>query len=370
MTVALLVLALLAAEPQGPHFEPAILPAVDYNSDYGVGLGAIGQLDWVDPARSVYVYELQAQVFFTTGGQQDHYISIDVPSVLGSPYWIQAQVSFDRSRYAPWYGAGNHPAIDPSAPAHYYQYDRMAPNGRVQVRRRMNSWLQILAQYQFTWDRITQYPGSLLEAQLPTGSAGGRYGELFLGLIVDTRDNVKNPTEGVFAELALRGAHPILGSEYATSGLYAAVSIFHHPWERVVFAGRLAFEQAWGDIPFDHLQDIGVSDPQEGLGGENTVRGLLQSEFVGETKLLVNLEARVHLVEFAILGQEFKLGVLGFLDSGRVWSKDVPDPRGLNIHAGAGGGLRLIWGKFATIRADCGASASGVRFYVDLNQVF
>jgi outer membrane protein assembly factor BamA len=382
MTAVLLALALAAgAEPQEPKdetvpvasalgFEWGLLPAIDYSSDFGLGLGAIGTLSRTDPARALYVYQLQAQIYANTGGQQYHYLSVDIPAILDSPYRLVAQVAYDLSRFSPWYGIGNHAPPDPSEPDRYYQFDRLAPTGRLQVRRQLNTWLHVFLQYHFTWTRIGLYPGSLAQTELPPGSSGGRYAEASAGLLADTRDNEISPTHGELVELALRGAHPILGSRYATAGAYAGVSVFRQPWERLVLAGRLAFDQMWGDVPFDQLQDIGVAFPQQGLGGATTVRGLLQSEYVGDTKLLLNLEARLHLVGFSILGQQFKLGVLAFLDSGRVWARGYPDPPGLHIRAGTGGGIRLTWGRFLVIRFDTGVSQGQVRFYADVNQIF
>ena len=356
--------------PAVPHFEWGLLPAIDYSSDFGLGLGAVGALYRADPARTLYVYTVQAQVYANTGGQQYHYLSIDVPAILDSPYRILALVAYDRSRFAPWYGIGNHGPPDSSEPNIYYQVDRLAPTVRLQGRRSLNGWLQVFAQYRFTWARIDTYPGSLLQQESPSGIRGGRYADLLLGLLADTRDNEISPTRGEFAELALRGAHPALGSQYATAGVYAGVSVFRQPWERLVLAGRLAFDQLWGDVPFDHLEDIGASHLQAGLGGGTTIRGLLQSEYVGTTKALLNLEARVHLVAFSLLGQNFKLALLGFFDSGRVWSRGTADPPGPNIRYGAGGGLRLTWGSFFVVRADCGAAPGLVRFYVDVGHIF
>jgi hypothetical protein len=62
--------------------------------------------------------------------------------------------------------------------------------------------------------------------------------------------------------------------------------------------------------------------------------------------------------------------VLGFLDSGRVWARGFPDPPGPNIRWGAGGGLRIGWGKFFVIRIDAGASPGELRFYADVGHIF
>lgn len=91
-------------------------------------------------------------------------------------------------------------------------------------------------------------------------------------------------------------------------------------------AVRLGLGQAWGDFPAWHAP---------ALGGRTSLRGFEFMRYAGETAAFGGAELRVPLTEIALLFRGH-LGVLGLVDTGRVWVGGA-SPGGW--HTGGGGGL-------------------------------
>lgn len=110
-------------------------------------------------------------------------------------------------------------------------------------------------------------------------------------------------------------------------------------------AVRLGLGQAWGDFPAWHAP---------ALGGRSSLRGFEFMRYAGETAAFGGAELRVPLTEIALLFRGH-LGVLGLVDTGRVWVGGA-SPGGW--HIGGGGGLwfeglgRAISVYFATGERD------------------
>jgi len=133
--------------------------------------------------------------------------------------------------------------------------------------------------------------------------------------------------EGAFGNIDLlgRGYLPVRG--------YARLAV------------RLGLGQAWGDFPAWHAP---------ALGGRSSLRGFEFMRYAGETAAFGGAELRVPLTEVALLFRGH-LGVLGLVDTGRVWVGGA-SPGGW--HTGGGGGLwfeglgRAISVYFATGERD------------------
>src|SRR5690606_15467646 len=87
-----------------------------------------------------------------------------------------------------------------------------------------------------------------------------------------------------------------------------------------------------GDFPFFAARTI---------GGEENVRGLVRQRYSGRTALYQNVEARLALFEAFASFIPATVGVLGFVDNGRVWADGAAEDDGLfeGWHQGYGGGL-------------------------------
>ncbi len=122
---ALLVLALprvTVAEPDDPpepldpsRLEFAVLPALNYDSDLGLGVGAAVVLAQFDPQYAPYRWRLEAVLLtrlqLVEGALEapfhDHYVALDVPQLAGGVLRLNLLASFQRITTAGWYGLGS-----------------------------------------------------------------------------------------------------------------------------------------------------------------------------------------------------------------------------------------------------------------------
>lgn len=342
----------------------------DYSTDFGLGLGVNATVERFDAGRAPWQAALTAQVYASTGGQQVHYLALDVPQAFGGAWRLGAVAGYRRDQAAPWYGAGNDARIDPSKPAGYYRWDEEAPYARVSARRALFASLSAFAQYRLSYNGVRAAPGSLLAAEAPTGLGGGRFAEGAVGLVWDSRDFEPSPTTGLLVEASARTAQRWLGAESSFTGLFASATGYARPLERVVVAARVAFDRELGDVPFNHLRDLGAYFALSGLGGGSTIRGLVPNELVGHQKLLANLEARVRLLTLRWDGHEVSGGLAAFVDTGRVWDGADASAPWTGLRAGYGGGVRAWCGRYFVWRGDVGFAEGRARVYFEVGQMF
>jgi hypothetical protein len=367
------VLAADAADTANYSF--AAVPLVSYSSDLGLGVGlrAFVQRRLSDDASPPMA--LEAQGFAMTGGTQLHFLHLDLPGLIDAKTRLDVLAGYSRSTAAPYYGIGNHAPPPSSTPTSFYSYTESAPLIRLRLRRHLWGPLSLLLGYRLVLDSVEVAPDTLLAAQAPLGTAGDRFSEIAVGLAFDTRDEELSPTNGVLIEGTLRATAPVLGASQSSLGSFFSASAYRTLAPRLVLAGRVAVDAIWGDVPFDRLQDFGsLVSPfflLDGVGGATTVRGLIQSEYIGHTKAIGNLELRWQFLQISVWNQQVGLSALAFADAGRVW--DGPDPAdlpNLGLHVGTGGGLRIAWGKTVLLRADAGFAEGRVRLYADFGHVF
>jgi hypothetical protein len=367
--------AAIAETSSAPTYAYAAVPLVSYSSDTGLGLGLRGIVQRRTEGAEPYALSLEAQGFATTSGTQFHFAFLDVPRLGSGSLRLDVLAGYDRNSAAPYYGIGNHPAIASSGPTPFDAYLEEYPVLRARMRGPLWRDLTALAGYRLLLQRVVAGPRSRLAEDAPLGIDGGPYSEASIGLGWDTRDNEMEPTRGALLEATVRVTTPITGSRYLSGGAFSSAAAYRAIAARVVVAGRVALDETWGDVPFDRLQDFGsLLTPfflLSGVGGGLTVRGLPQSEYVGRAKAIANVELRWQFGEIDFCRERIRLSSIAFVDAGRVWQG--PDPPGLaalGVHAGAGGGVRIAWGKLVVLRADVGFAEGAARAYADFGNVF
>ena len=98
----------------------------------------------------------------------------------------------------------------------------------------------------------------------------------------------------------------------------------------ITYAGRVGVQHNLGDYRFYQANT---------LGGTTNLRGFRRTRYAGRTALYGNFEARLQLFSFNAYIFPGKLGLLGLVDAGRVYS-DVDVRTGLDaFHTGFGGGV-------------------------------
>jgi hypothetical protein len=366
MGPAPLLVLLAAAElnaDEAPHWGFAATPLLNFSSDTGFGFGARAKVQRIADGVAPYWLSLEAQAYGSTGGTQLHFLSVDFPSLAGSGWRLDALGGYWRNVAAQYYGLGDHPRLPEGGADTFIE---STPIVRVRARRRLIDSLSVQLGYRFMWQGVEAAAGTRLERDAPFGAAGGPYSELAVGLAWDTRDDELVPTRGVLLESSARSTLHALGSTGNSIGVYSSAAAYVPIIGGLLVAGRVAVDAAWGDIPFNRQGDFGtLLSPflvVAGVGGGLTVRGLLQSEYVGKLKLVSNLELRFPLFGFQLFGERLALSGVAFADAGQVdWGA---------VRLGAGGGLRIRWGKFFIVRFDAGYAEDRVRFYADFGHVF
>jgi outer membrane protein assembly factor BamA len=256
--------------------------------------------------------------------------------------------------------------------------------------------LELLAGAAGGYNWMTIYPGSKLEQDVASRSGTNadaatlrrllvgtdNHGSLVLstGLLWDSRDHEFAPTRGMLTELSLQLA-PGVDDKLSYARFHFSNSSFAPLYEdHLVVAGRGLVDWLEGRPPLYELTQFGVVTTGDGPGGSQSVRGVLRHRYHGKIKVIGNLELRGQFPWFRVLGERFRIGVVGFVDAGRAWAdvepqylagRDLDGPQ-QPFDVGTGGGLRIQWGEAFVLRAD-GAYSPTDRtpgFYVDLGHVF
>jgi outer membrane protein assembly factor BamA len=225
---------------------------------------------------------------------------------------------------------------------------------------------------------------------------GGKHTLIKAGLIYDTRDNEPNPMKGIWTEAQLIVVPSFLSDKDLT---YTKLILTHRQYFTIIprdlnLVYRLSYQKKLtGEIPFYMLPFVFNSPPnwtRDGLGGSNTMRGIMRNRVVGEDYLFGNLEARWKFVHFDLLWWRVYMALNAFLDGGLVTGKydidlaGVTDQEALttffppdekeSLHLSTGGGLHIALNQNFIIAFDVGRALNErdgrMGYYVGLNFLF
>ncbi|HEU5170576.1 MAG TPA: BamA/TamA family outer membrane protein [Gemmatimonadales bacterium] len=178
-------------------------------------------------------------------------------------------------------------------------------------------------------------------------------------LVLDTRDNEYNTTRG----LLLEG-----GAQVATGGgnyerVYGILRGWVTPRTGTTLAVRLAGSEIYGNPTLDaHFLIPGWERPVLVLGGNYSHRGLDLPRFAGRSVLFGNFEVRQEVFGFGDLGA---IGLLGFIDAGRVFEGEEFRLTFDDLKVGGGGGLALRILRSTIFTLTIGRGPEGTN--IDLN---
>jgi len=402
------------------RIEYGLLPALNYNSDLGVGVGAVGTLVAFEPGLEPYRWRAQATIFLTLRDQgdgievpvQSHSVIFDRPGLMNQSLRLRFAVGFNRQINTGYYGLGSN-APDESAAEErdptFTQYDRVFPEAGASARIRLWSEpvpvgkrrleLFVGATFRYTWFDVFEDSRLALDraqarrdprlAELLRGVEDHALLVLRTGLLFDTRDREFDPQAGAFHELSAR-VSPGVDASLAFAG-FALIARWYLPLirDRLVLATRTAGDLIVGDAPVYELARLGAFEPIDAPGGAQSLRAVPLRRFHGKVKLLQSLELRARLAPFRLGSQRFMFGAATFVDAGRVWADvdggaiDVLQPDGSvtrrrlddglsDFELGVGGGLRLRWGETFIIRLDVAYAPTleTFGFYIDVGDSF
>jgi outer membrane protein assembly factor BamA len=368
------------------------LPAVGYNSDLGVQYGALCDIYYFGDGSSypAYLHKFNVEVSRYTKGSGIYHFFHDarnaVPGVRST-----VDISYLTDRLMDFHGFnGYHSAYDEGLGASYYKMDRRLFRFTIDLQGRLSgrfSWAAGVGYYHHTTGAVTlaKYRGaaSLFDEYARAGAiradelSGGRL-EVKGGIVHDSRDNEADPRRGLRSELILL-LSPGNGS-YAKV-FASTVGFLPLTGDWLTFAYRAAYQGTIaGEQPFYMIQQISTlyfrQISSEGLGGQNTLRGVARNRVTGAGVAWGNAEVRCRFAHFAWLGQEWYAVVNPFLDAGRVVQYyrrgEMMEADKEGLHASAGAGVKLVmnrnfvvsgeWGKPFDARDGEGGAYIGLNF--------
>ncbi|MBR4229112.1 MAG: BamA/TamA family outer membrane protein [Bacteroidales bacterium] len=156
-------------------------------------------------------------------------------------------------------------------------------------------------------------------------AGGGSHPYLHGGITYDTRDRLQNPTRGIHTDAFF--------TYYAGFGNMSDYNNlkFNFNWrqylslygERLILAYRLGTQLTLaGDSPFylnTYLNQLYMQRVvYEGLGGANSVRGIMRNRILAPGVAFANVELRTQLFSFKVGKNMFYVGLNPFVDAGMV----------------------------------------------------
>lgn len=353
--------------------ETGLLPAVAYDSDLGMGFGAIGSLARFEEGYEPYRWRLEAQAFSSAQLDEndevivpfhDHNLSLDLPGLADGRLRVQSEIAFGRLTHNGYYGVGAYSEVREDRGELYHFYDRVFPSAELNFRLKLVDHLEALLGAQGSYNWMNPYAGSKLleDAAALDGTEDHLQVAANVGLLLDTRDHEFAPTRGTFTEVSSRLSPSGESLSYGTVFL-SSRWFFPLYREHLVFGARIAADAIFGSPPVYELRNFGVLEREAGPGGGSSVRGVSLHRYHDDLKLIGNAEVRAHAPWGDVLGERMRVGGVAFADVGRVTATTT---------VGVGGGLRLQWGETFIVRGDVGYAPveDTLGIYVDVGHVF
>jgi outer membrane protein assembly factor BamA len=361
------------------------LPTISYNSDLGFQYGALCSFFYYGDGSTfpeyMHMFNVQASQFSKGTGMYHFFYDSKylIPSsrlTFAATYLPNKKMDFRGFN-------GYSSPFDDSQPIEFYAIDRKMLRILADYQRKIGANLNVAAGLSF-WNcnigRVKTFNEPTLydlycgkEVIRPEEASGGSQVEMKLGLVYDTRDHEAAPFKGVWAEIIAYGSPDMIDKN---NNAYLKLSThFRHyvPMisNRLVFAYHLAYQGTLaGRTPYYMQQNITTlylrQDNSEGLGGINTIRGVLYNSVVGDGLLWGNFELRYKLFNFRFLKQQWYAGINPFFDAGRVVQsyklqemKDAGDTMIYSgddekMHFGAGLGAKFVMNRNFIISAEFG----------------
>jgi outer membrane protein assembly factor BamA len=169
----------------------------------------------------------------------------------------------------------------------------------------------------------------------------------------DTRNSFINPVSGKVIQIDIEAAPLLFNTN--TEFLMAAIWLQYYTnflLKKLIFASRFGIRRVFGDqIPLQiHIP----------IGGNNTLRGLLQDRFLDKAAILINTELR-----FPIF---YRFGGIAGIDAGRV-AGSISKINFTNWAINPIVGLRYYMDKFV-IRLDVGFGKNTTGIYFNFGHIF
>lgn len=377
----------------GWNFGP--LPAVSYNSDLGFQYGALCDIYYFGDGSTypTYLHKFNVELSRYTKGETIMHLFYDSKYLLPKDLRLTAAISYLDSQMSPFYGYNGYLSEYISDYADredmgsaFYSMDRDMLRVVADVQGKITDnliWMGGLTFWNVKTDRVqldnakgkvTLYDWYRNLGIISENEISGTHLDFKAGLVYDTRDYEPAPNRGYYAEFVGLASPDLLGKDQGYLRFLASWKHFIPIYkDRAVFAYRISWQETFGNAPFYMQQNIQTlyfrQIKNEGLGGKNTVRGLLQGRMLGDGYVWANVEARIKLVKFRFINQNWYLATNPFIDMGMItrqrevgeveaaalkleglYDADLND----GIHASCGIGLKLVMNENFIVALDWG----------------
>ncbi|MCH2451124.1 MAG: outer membrane protein assembly factor [Gracilimonas sp.] len=351
--------------------ELVLLPALAYNSDWGVvGGGILNRYSYKNEIKPFHSY-FTVFALASTNGLFASSFFLDKPHAFGSDQRLSFEAYLSRFFQNQYYGIGSYNKIDlePEGNPEYYLYESFTSEIELILRRpiaglnsgsTLDAYGILNANYRTPLGKNT---GTLIALDRPTGIDGAHTISFGSGLIWENRDSEFDPSTGSYAKIGFQMANEVIGSGYnyiTVEGDLRGYVPFHFVRD-ITFANRLSFTHTYGSLPYWKLAD---------LGGEETMRGYPENRFLDDNVVFLNTELRTWLWEFS--KYDIKLGGTLFADIGRTFSNRAALDNVFNdlkYTLGFGGNSSLFNENFI-LRGDMGFSDEGYGIYFTAGYMF
>lgn len=383
-----------AGKPLPQGWELFALPALNFDSDEGVGYGALAEIYNYGHGVRPYRFTVRPIVFLTSKGRRDFAIFFDAPKVLPRDWRLDGYLGREQQLATPYYGVGNATAytetLENPPNAYYYRYGRTVARAFANVQHKIGRFpARALFGAGFGDVKTDATPfdsGTTLMAQqlaggtFPCAPPGcstpprGKIAYVRTGLVWDTRDREIAPNHGSYGDFLVQRVDKALGATTSYTRFTGIFRKYSPVTSGIVLAQRVLLQQTSGDAPFYDLASIQTSfGQQEGLGGSNSIRGLPKNRFVGKGIALLNTDLRWRFREFTLWKKPAYLTASTFVDFGRVWAESLePGEIVSDLHSGYGAGIRLGLGRSFAVAFDAARSpdSKSTQIYIGLGYPF
>ena len=357
MRLSLLTLMALAAaatpvtanDPPLPNTE--FLPILSYDTDAGLGYGlkffAVGHLGMRESFDLI--------LFNSTRGERWYRLVFSLPDFelrQGTQYAAAVDLTVDYDKWISnnFFGVGNRAPFDARE-----TYTREPFEVTVVASRGFSTVLVGQAGVRWWWVQNSNFePESVLPSLPPAVNAGKATSlSLTASFRWDTRNSFVDPSAGLVLQADMEVA-PRLGWTTTAFSRFGGTAQWYQPLfdTSAVLALRFLGQGIAGDdIPVQMMLPI---------GGNRTVRGLVQDRYLDRVSAVANMEIR-----FPIW---WRLRGVAGIDAGKVWH--LPGEIDLvRWPVCAVVGLRLAMDTFI-VRLDLGFSNESTGFYLNFGQLF
>ncbi|MBI2963435.1 MAG: BamA/TamA family outer membrane protein [Deltaproteobacteria bacterium] len=341
-----------------------VLPQVGYSPDKGTNAG----LKFTDRSFTAQRMTLDVEGSYALKRQRNASFGLVAPHIFGDTVILALQGEYLLDPTKEFFGLGNN-EVGPD-PLSTNEYRLLSLLGTVAVRPRQLPRLTLALTGGFTDVRIGRGD---LEGSTPStvdvfpdleGIQGGRTHPIALSVVYNNREEITRPTRGWNLIAKVQHVNRRLGNDFQfTRYILDASYLYPLLTRRQVLGLRVGGEYVAskrGQVPFYELSS---------LGGAETVRGFFLDRFLGRSRVMINGEYRLGLLDFDFFDLwRVRVDGVAFGDMGRVFidRSDLSRQFRLNpdtvpdifrdFRYSYGAGTRVALGEAILARIDVGFS--------------